>query len=196
MSPSPAEVTRLLSAWSHGDREALERLAPAVEEELRRIAARHLTRERRGHSLQSTELVNEAFLRLIDWKTVEWRDRVHFYAVASKMMRRILVDHAKRRAAEKRGGGEMAVTITDANSPGTAPAVNLIALDHAMDRLAAFDERKAGIVELRFFGGMNETETAEVLNVSVRTVQRDWQLARAWLFRELGGGAPMLPSGT
>ena len=182
---SASEVTQLLVAWSSGDRMALERLAPLVERELRRLAQVYLRRESGGHTLQPTALVNEAYLRLIQWQGVDWRGRAHFFAVAAKMMRNILVNHAVTRRREKRGGGAVLVSLDPGHAATPEPASDMLALDEAMKKLASFDERKCQIVELRFFGGLSEEETAQVLNTSLRTVQREWNIARAWLFREL-----------
>ena len=185
--PEPAknEVTELLVAWSSGDRMALEQLAPLVEHELRRIARLYMKREGSGHTLQPTALVNEAYLRLINWQDVDWQGRSHFFAVAARVMRNILVTHAVSRKREKRGGGAIMVTLDPAHPASTEPASDILELDEALKKLSGFDERKSRVVELRFFGGLSEEETAEVLGTSVRTVQREWSLARAWLFREL-----------
>lgn len=182
---SPGEITQLLVAWSSGDRNALERLAPLVDSELRRIAIHHMHRGGAGQTLGASGLINEAYLRLIDWKTVGWESRAHFFAVAAKMMRRILVNNALRRKRSKRGGGALHVTLNDFDHPADTPNLDLIALDEALTRLQSFDERKSRIVELRFFGGLTEEEIVEVLGVPLRTVQREWSLARSWLFREL-----------
>jgi RNA polymerase sigma factor (TIGR02999 family) len=178
------EVTRLLKAWCHGDARALERLAPMVEQELRRIASRYLRRESAGHTLQPTALVNEAYLRLLNWNTVEWRDRSHFLAVAAKMMRRILVNHAIARQSQKRGSSAVMVSLMEADSV-PARTHDLIALDEALVALAKLDERKSRLVELRYFGGLTSEEAAEVLGISPRTANREWDLARVWLFRVL-----------
>jgi RNA polymerase sigma factor (TIGR02999 family) len=180
----PGEVTRLLKAWCRGDASALERLAPMVEQELRRVASRYLRRESAGHTLQPTALVNEAYLRLLDCSGVEWQDRAHFLAVAAKMMRRILVNHAVARQSQKRGGSAVMVSLMEANSV-PARTQNLIALDEALLALAKLDERKSRLVELRYFGGLTSEEAAEVLGISPRTANREWDLARAWLFRVL-----------
>lgn len=181
-----SEVTRLLVAWGQGDSEAFAQLAPLVDAELRRLARHYLRNEQHGNTLQPTALVNEAYLRLIEWKSVAWQNRAHFFAVSAKMMRRILVSHALSRGAEKRGGGAVMVSLADAaTTPNDERLTELLALDAALEKLAKFDERKSLLVELRFFGGLSEEETAEVLKSSLRTVQREWSLARAWLFREL-----------
>lgn len=186
MHPAAGEVTQLLNAWCSGDTEALDRLAPVVESELRRLARVYLSREDAGHTLQPTALINEAYLRLIEWKAVGWQNRAHFYAVAAKMMRRILVNQALARKREKRGGEAVLVSLTEADgSPGGR--VDLTALDEALTSLAQLDERKSQLVELRFFGGLSAEETAEALCISLRTVHREWDLARAWLFREMCG---------
>ena len=181
---TPGEVTRLLKAWCRGDARALERLAPMVEQELRRLARVYLQREAAGHTLQPTALVNEAYLRLLDWNTVEWRDRAHFLAVAAKMMRRILVNYAIARRRQKRGGSAVVVSLAEADS-FPARAQDLIALEEALLALAKLDERKSRLVELRYFGGLTSDEAAEVLGISPSTADREWELARAWLFRAL-----------
>ena len=178
------EVTRLLKAWCRGDAGALERLAPMLEQELRRIASRYLQRESAGHTLQPTALVNEAYLRLLDWNNVEWRDRSHFLAVAAKMMRRILVNHAIARQSQKRGSSAVMLSLMEADGV-PARTHDLIALDEALVALAKFDERKSRLVELRYFAGLTSDEAAEVLGISRRTADREWELARAWLFRAL-----------
>ena len=185
MSSSSHAITQLLLAWSEGDQAALEQLAPLVERELHRLAQRYLVGERRGHSLQATELVNEAYLRLIDWQAVRWQNRAHFFAMAAQMMRRILVDHARRRRFQKRGGGALQVSLTEAENNARQPSADLLALDDALSSLARFDARKSQIVELKFFGGLQEEAIAEVMKISLRTVQREWNLARAWLYQEL-----------
>ena len=184
MNRPPIEVTQLLIAWGKGDQEALDQLAPLVESELLKCARRYLRNEGPGHTLQPTALVNEACMRLIEWQSVEWQNRAHFFAVAAKLMRRILVNHARSRGRQKRGGG-LTVMLTEAISLATERSTNLVALDDALIKLATFDETKSRLVELRFFGGLTEEEAAEVLKCSIRTVQREWNLARSWLFREL-----------
>ena len=187
MHPHASEITQLLNAWCKGDQDALEQLAPLVESELRRLARVYLRKEAIGNPLEPTALVNEAYLRLIEWNTVEWQNRAHFYAVAAKMMRRVLVNQALARRTQKRGrGAAVLVSLTEA---GEAPdrSAEVIALDEALQHLARFDDRKSRVVELRFFAGLNADETAEVLGISSRTVHREWDLARAWLFRELRG---------
>jgi len=186
MHPPSDEVTQLLNAWCKGDTGALDRLAPVVESELRRLARAYLGREDPGQTLQPTALINEAYLRLIEWKTVGWQNRAHFYAVAAKMMRRILVNQAISRKRRKRGGSAVQVSLTAADEAPNRTA-DIVALDEALMMLARIDDRKSRIVELRFFAGLTAEETAEVLGISVRTVHREWDLARAWLFRELRG---------
>lgn len=185
MTSASHEVTQLLVAWGDGDPSALAQLAPLVERELHRLAQSYLNHERRGHSLQATELINEAYLRLIDWKTVRWQNRAHFFAMAAKMMRHILVDHARRRNHQKHGGGALRVSLAKAENAAPEPGVDLVGLDDALLSLAKFDARKSQIVELKFFGGLQEEEMAEVMNISLRTVQREWSLARAWLYQEM-----------
>jgi RNA polymerase sigma-70 factor (ECF subfamily) len=182
---NPITVTGLLLQWGQGDEGALERLIPLVHNELHRIARRCMAGERAGHSLQPTILVNEAYLRLIDTKDVAWHDRAHFLAVAARVMRRILVDHARTRRAQKRGGAETRVTFDEALVVTDEPRRDFVALDEALGVLAAFDERKSRVIELRFFGGLSVEETASVLKVSPETVMGDWRLAKAWLRREM-----------
>lgn len=178
-------VTELLVAWGHGEPAALEQLAPLVYTELRRIARRYMVRERAGHILQTTALVNEAYLRLIDVKQVNWQNRAHFFGISANLMRRILVDFARSRGYQKRGGGLQRVTLDEALIGGPEKGSDLVALDDALNALAVNDARKARVVELRFFGGLSVEETAEVLKVSADTVHRDWRLAKAWLSREM-----------
>jgi RNA polymerase sigma factor (TIGR02999 family) len=186
--PHTSEITQLLNAWCKGDQDALEQLAPLVESELRRLARVYLRKEAAGTPLEPTALVNEAYLRLIEWNTVEWQSRAHFYAVAAKMMRRVLVNQALARRRQKRGGSAVLVSLTEVGDEPDRSA-DVIALDEALQSLARFDDRKSRVVELRFFGGLSVEETAEVLGISLRTVHREWELARAWLFRELRGQA-------
>lgn len=181
---TPSETTQLLMAWGEGSETALEKLVPLVEAELHRLARRYLRGERPGHTLQSTALINEAYLRLIDWKTVRWQNRAHFLGVSAKLMRRILVDHARRNRG-KNGAGSIHVSFEGAAS--IERPENLVDLDEALNDLAALDERKSRIVELRFFGGLTVPETAEVLKISPRTVKREWSLAQAWLYQVLHG---------
>jgi RNA polymerase sigma factor (TIGR02999 family) len=186
MIPSSHEVTRLLRAWSSGDEAALARLAPLVEGELEMLAGAYLRRERPGHTLQTAALVNEAYLRLIDDAAIQWQNRAHFYGIAAQLMRRILVDHARRRQKLKRGGNPVRVSLTEVDKKiAEEPSADIVALDRALSTLSQFDARKSQIVELKFFGGMQEEAIAEVLKISLRTVQREWNLARAWLFNEL-----------
>jgi RNA polymerase sigma-70 factor (ECF subfamily) len=182
-------VTDLLRAWSGGDGAALEALVPVVEAELRRLARSYMARERRGHTLQTTGLVNEAFIRLVDARLVPWQDRVHFLGIAARLMRRVLVDHARARGMQKRGDGAYKVPLVDAMAATPAPDLDLLALDRALEALAAQDPRKAQVIEMRFFAGMTVEETAAALDVSVDTVMRDWRLARLWLHREMDGVA-------
>jgi RNA polymerase sigma factor (TIGR02999 family) len=185
--PPTHEVTRLLVSWCDGDESAYERLMPLVHGELMRLARHYMRSERPGHTLQPTALVNEAYLRLVDWKNVRWQNRSHFYGVAAQMMRRILVDFARSRPAHKRDGGARLVTLGEADGLQQEPHADLLALDEALDALAAFDPRKVAIVELKFFGGLSVEETAEVLKLSPTTVMREWAKAKAWLYRELSG---------
>jgi len=187
-SESP-QITNLLLAWGEGDEAALQTLMPLVYEELRRVAARHMRHQREGHTLQTTALVNEAYLRLIDASRVQWQNRSHFFAVSAHLMRRILVDFARSRNYQKRGGGAQAVSLDEAMIVAPERGADLLALDEALTRLQALNERQAKVVELRYFAGLSEDETAEALKVSVRTVRRDWNFARAWLHRELTGRA-------
>lgn len=181
------DVTQLLKAWTAGDRQALEKITPLVYQELHQVARRYMARQGSDHTLQTTALVNEVYLRLVDCGQVNWRDRAHFFAVSARLMRRILIDFARSRGYQKRGGGVPNVSLDDTPTVGSEPDPNLIALDDALQALAAVDQRKSKVVELRFFGGLSVEETAEVLDVSSETVQRDWRMARAWLLREMGG---------
>jgi len=186
--PPTRALTQLLRAWSDGDETALEQLLPLVEAELRRLARGYMARERRGHTLQTTALVNEAFVRLVDARRIRWQDRAHFLGITARLMRRVLVDHARSRGYQKRGGGAWKVTMTDvAGETPEASLVDLIALDRALEQLAAVDERKSRVIELRFFGGLTAEETADVLHLSTDTIKRDWRLAKLWLLRELEG---------
>ena len=184
------EVTGLLIAWGDGDRTALERLTPMVDIELRRIAEAYLSRERSGHILQTTALVNEAWMRLIDWQKSTWQNRAHFFGVAASLMRKILVGEARRRRQLKRGGKALQVSLSEAVLVAHGKQPDLIALDDALNALAEFDERKSRIVELRFFGGLSVAETAEALRISERTVAREWELAKSWLYRQLSKDSP------
>lgn len=188
-----ANVTGLLVAWGNGEEAARIAAVDAVYAELRRLARGYLRRERAGHSLPPTALVHEAYLELIDQTRVRWRNRAHFFAIAAQAMRRILVDHARTRAASKRGGGCTVPLVDDVPAPQPAPALDVLALDLALQRLAAIDPRQSRLVELRFFGGLTVEETADALGVAAITVKRDWALARAWLYRELQIG-PQTPS--
>jgi RNA polymerase sigma-70 factor (ECF subfamily) len=185
------DISALLQAWSGGDPRALEKLTPIVYDELRRLARRYMRGERPGHSLQTTALVNEAYTRLVDYKRMQWNDRAHFFAVSAQLMRRILVEHARRHNL-KRGGGVQHVSLEDAAIVGMAQdskqAVDLVALDDALSALSQIDPRKVQVVEMRFFGGLSVEETAEVLKISTVTVKRDWRAARTWLYREMTGG--------
>ena len=186
MTQTPTNVTQLLQEWSGGSGEALDRVIPIIYEELRARAAGYLRRERPGHTLQPTALVHEAYLRLADARGVPWQSRAHFFAIAATLMRRILVDHARKRSASKRGGSGVRLTLDEglAVTDGT-DGVDLVAVDEALDRLATLDAQQAQVVELRFFSGLSVEETAEALGVSPRTVKRDWGVAKAWLHREL-----------
>ena len=185
-----SETTQLLRAWAHGDREALDRLTPRVYEELRRIARRFMANERDGRTVQTTALVHEAYLKLINVDNVGWQHRAHFFAISAQIMRRILLDKARRRVAAKRGGAMPRANLDEIPDLGTGRSRELIALDDALKALTAVDPRKARVIELRFFGGLTVEETAEVLNVSSDTVLRDWRLARAWLLAEMREGEP------
>jgi len=185
--PVPGDVSSLLRAWSDGDQRALALLMPIVHDELCRLAHHYMRRERAGHSLQTTALVNEAYLRLVDAQYVKWQNRAHFLAMSARLMRRVLVDIARSKHAQKRGGGALKVTFTDALAVSDDPGHDLVALDDALQALSTFDERKSHVIELRFFGGLSVEETALVLNVSPDTVMRDWKMARTWLLRELRG---------
>jgi RNA polymerase sigma-70 factor, ECF subfamily len=189
-APSSGMVTELLRAWADGDDGALERLTPLVEAELRRLARGYMARERRDHTLQATALVNEAFLRLTEARHVRWHDRAHFLGISARLMRRVLVDHARTRGYRKRGGGAERVTLVEGLVTSPELALDVVALDRALDALAAVDVRKSRVIELRYFGGLSVEETAEVLHVSPDTVKRDWRLAKLWLLRELDGQGP------
>lgn len=182
---SPGEVTRLLTAWSSGDAGALEKLIPLVYDELHRLAEQYLARERAGVTLQPTAVVHEAYLKLVDQKRVTWKNRSHFFAVAAQAMRRLLVDHARSRAAQKRGGGETRVALEEADRIVSPKETDVLALDRALEKLASLDSTQARIVELRYFGGLTLDETAGILGTSASTVGRAFRLAKAWLYREL-----------
>jgi len=186
--PAAEDISTLLRAWSDGDQSALEQLTPVVYDELHRLARRYMKGERSGHSLQTTALVNEAYMRLVDYERMQWQNRAHFFAVSAQLMRRILVEHARRHNL-KRGGGVQHLSLEEASLVGGDQDADLVALDDAMNGLARIDARKVQVVEMRFFGGLSVEETAEVLKVSPVTVKRDWRAARAWLYRELTGGA-------
>jgi RNA polymerase sigma factor (TIGR02999 family) len=188
MGSSTDEVTQLLRAWNEGEQSALEKLIPIVYNELHRMAQRYMAHERPTHTLQTTAMVNEAYLRLVDSTQASWHDRAHFFAVCAQLMRRILVDWARSRQAKKRGGEVRHLELEEALVVAEAPGVDFVALDDALKALAAMDLRKSQIVELRFFGGLSVEEAAEVLKVSPETVMRDWKLAKGWLRRELGKG--------
>lgn len=187
--PEPPNVTKLLVQWNKGDRAALEALIPLVYEELRRLARHYLSREKQNHTLSSTALVHEAYLRLVTQKDVTWQNRAHFFGVAAQMMRRILVDHARRRAYAKRGGHAVTLALDEAMATPQQREVDLVALDDALNSLAKLDERQSRMVELRFFGGLSIEETSEVLGISAPTVKREWASARAWLYREISRGS-------
>jgi len=188
MEPTPQQVTRLLVAWSGGDEAALEELTPLVYGELRRLAHHYMRRERAGHTLQTTALVNEAYMRLADYKQTRWQSRAHFFAVAAQVMRRILVEHARSRQYAKRGGGAQKVSLDEAAAVSAGRAAEVIAVEEALTELESWDQRKGRIVELRFFGGLSIEETAEVMKISPTTVQREWRSAKAWLHRAISEG--------
>jgi RNA polymerase sigma factor (TIGR02999 family) len=185
MERGSAEVTELLQKWTNGEEQALDRLVPQIHRELRKLAASYLRRERLNHTLQPTALVNEAFLKLIDQRAVKWQNRAHFFGIAAQAMRRILVDHARAHAADKRGGGARRIPLEDAAMIGGTVDIDLLALDEALTRLAAIDPQQSRVVELRFFGGLTMEETAEVMHISPATVGREWRMAKAWLFAEI-----------
>lgn len=191
MASTSGNVTQLLMEWRNGDRQALDALIPIVYDELRAIARRYMNRERSGHTLQTAALINEAYLRLVDKQDIAWQNRTHFFAISARIMRNLLVDYARARQMEKRGGGAVQVSLNEAIA-GNEPemTVDMLSLDEALTRLAEFDERKARIVELRFFGGLSADETAEALDLSEITIKREWLKAKAWLFRELKGTEP------
>jgi RNA polymerase sigma-70 factor (ECF subfamily) len=188
MAAPASEVTALLAAAQSGDEAATNQLVPVVYDELRRLARRHMARQRRGHTLQTTDLVNEAYLKLVNVKGAGWKDRLHFFAVASSAMRCVLVDHARRRAYAKRGGNPVRVSLREADQVSEQRTAEVIAVDQALSRLATVDPRKSQIVELRYFGGLGVEEIAQLLDLSSRTIKREWRWARAWLYRELGDG--------
>jgi len=184
---TPENVTQLLIDWGKGDKEALDKLVPLVYEELRRQAARYLRHERVGHTLQTTALIHEAYVRLVDQRNVHWQNRAHFFGIAAQMMRRILVDHARSKKRAKRGGSDIRISFTEASLKTPDRDLDIVALDEALERLAQIDEQQSRIVELRFFSGLTVEETAEVLSISTATVKRDWSMAKAWLHREISG---------
>lgn len=184
----PKDITELLLAWNEGDQSSLDRLIPLVRAELHRLAHHYMSGERDGHILQTTALVNEAYLRLVDSSRVRWQNRAHFFAVSAQLMRRVLVDFARSRDYQKRGGGATHVALDDALELSNETHADIVSLDLALDALAALDARKARVVELRFFGGLDVKETAEALGVSPDTVMRDWKMAKVWLMRELSAG--------
>jgi RNA polymerase sigma factor (TIGR02999 family) len=187
MRQTPENVTQLLIDWSKGDKEALDNLVPLVYDELRRQAARYLRHERAGHTLQTTALIHEAYLRLVDQRNVHWQNRAHFFGIAAQMMRRILVDHARTKKRAKRGGSDIRVSFSEATLKAPDQDLDIVALDEALEHLAEIDEQQSKIVELRFFSGLTVEETAEVLGISPATVKRDWSMAKAWLHREISG---------
>ena len=185
MDAARAEVTQLLQQWSNGQEQALDRLMPQIHDELRKLAASYLRRERPDHTLQPTALVNEAFLKLVDQRAAKWQNRAHFFGIAAQAMRRILVDHARAHSSGKRGGAFRKVPLDDANLVGSTTDVDLLALDEALTRLAVMDPQQSRVVELRFFGGLTMEETAEVMRISPATIGREWRMAKAWLSAEL-----------
>jgi RNA polymerase sigma-70 factor, ECF subfamily len=187
MASAPANVTELLVGWGRGDKEALDQLVPIVYEELRRQASRYLRRERVGHTLQTTALIHEAYLRLIDQRNVAWQNRAQFFGIAAQLMRRILVDHARTRKRLKRGGSDIRLSLGDAEVFAKAQDLDVVALSEALDRLEAIDPQQAKVVELRFFSGLTVEETAAVLDISPATIKREWSMAKAWLHREISG---------
>jgi RNA polymerase sigma factor (TIGR02999 family) len=180
-------ITELLVGYGRGDKEALDKLMPVVYDELRRQAARYLRREQAGHTLQTTALIHEAYVRLVDQRNVQWQNRAHFFGIAAQMMRRILVDHARTKKRAKRGGSDVKVSLADATVAVKGQDLDVVALDEALTRLAEIDEQQSRVVELRFFSGLTVEETAEVMGISAATVKRDWSMAKAWLHRELSG---------
>ena len=187
MKPAPNEITQLLKDWSSGDQTALDKLMPLVYEELHQLAHQHMRREQPGHMLQTSALINEAYLRLVDQPQIRWESRAHFFGIAARLMRRILVDEARKRNSAKRGGRAIEVSLVEGANIAQEQAANVVALDDALKTLQAIDSRQSEIVELRFFGGLSIEETAEVLKVSPGTVMRDWTFARAWLRQQMDG---------
>ena len=187
MQEPPENITELLASYGRGNKESLDQLLPIVYDELRRQAARYLRREQAGHTLQTTALIHEAYVRLVDQRNMQWQNRAHFFGIAAQMMRRILVDHARSKKRVKRGGSEIRVSLDDANVAAKGQDLDVVALDEALERLAQIDEQQSRVVELRFFSGLSVEETAEVMGISKSTVKRDWSMAKAWLHRELSG---------
>jgi len=185
----PQDITELLICWNNGDQTALEKLLPLVEKELHRLAHIYMRREHTGHTLQTTALINETFLRLVDQNRVKWQNRAHFFGIAAQIMRRVLINYARDRHREKRGGHAVQISLSEVVLVSNEKSAELIALDEALERLALIDERKSRVVELRYFGGLSVEEAAEFLKISPRTVKREWSLAQAWLHCELTGGA-------
>jgi len=183
--PRPHEITQLLAKWSDGNQSALDELYPLVYDELHRLARRYMSRERKGHTLQTTALINEAYVRLVDQKNVHWANRSHFFAISAQIMRRILIDHARRHRYAKRGGGAQQVSLEDVAAVTPDPGRELVRLDEALKSLAEMDPRRSQVVEMRYFGGLNNEEIARVLKISENTVTRDWNMARAWLHQQL-----------
>jgi RNA polymerase sigma-70 factor (ECF subfamily) len=184
---SPHEITQLLAEWSNGNQTALDKLYPLVYDELHKMANRYMKRERKDHTLQTTALINEAYVRMVDQKNVHWENRAHFFAISAQIMRRILIDHARRHHYAKRGGGALKVSLDETAIVAGDPASDMLLLDEALNRLAEMDPRRGRVVELRYFGGLNNEEIAGVLKISENTVTRDWNMARAWLYQELSG---------
>lgn len=185
--PAQPNITELLVGYGRGDKEALDRLMPIVYDELRRQAARYLKREQAGHTLQTTALIHEAYVRLVDQRNVQWQNRAHFFGIAAQLMRRILVDHARTKKRAKRGGSDVRVSLGEVDVAAKDQDLDVVALDEALNRLAKIDEQQSRVVELRFFSGLTVEETAEVMGISAATVKRDWSMAKAWLHRELSG---------
>ena len=183
--PRQHEITQLLAEWSDGNQSALDELYPLVYNELHRLARRYMSRERKGHTLQTTALINEAYVRLVDQKNVHWANRSHFFAISAQIMRRILIDHARRHAYAKRGGGAQQVSLEEVAAVTPDPGKELVRLDEALKSLAEMDPRRSQVVEMRYFGGLNNDEIAGVLKISANTVTRDWNMARAWLYQQL-----------
>jgi RNA polymerase sigma-70 factor, ECF subfamily len=189
-TPKQHEITQLLAEWSDGNQSALDELYPLVYDELHRLARRYMSRERQGHTLQTTALINEAYVRLVDQRNVHWANRSHFFAISAQIMRRILIDHARRHAYAKRGGGAQQVSLDEAAIVTRTAGAELLRLDEALKSLAEMDPRRSQVVELRYFGGLNNEEIAGVLNISENTVTRDWNMARAWLHQQLSESSP------